>query len=96
MLTIMKQRFAQIVSENEINIPTSTTDNVVVEGLQILFGIFAVVAVLIVAISAFRIVISRGNAQDVAKARDAIIYASIGLVISMSAFIIVAFVVESV
>jgi hypothetical protein len=38
-------------------------------------------------------VISRGNAEAVAKARGAIIYATIGLVVMMSALGIVTFVV---
>lgn len=91
-------RLAQIIDPIDIpNVPTaSPTDNTITNALQFIFGVFAAVAVLIVALSAFRIVVSRGNAQDVSKARDAIIYASIGLVISMAAFIIVTFVVESV
>lgn len=91
-------RLAQIITPGEIpNVPKgSPTNNTITDALQFIFGVFAAVAVLIVAISAFRIVVSRGNAQDVSKARDAIIYASIGLIISMAAFIIVTFVVESV
>lgn len=80
-----------------MNVPQETLDDSTLQnGLQIVFGAFAAVAVLIIAIAAFRIVISRGNPQDVARSRDAIIYASIGLVVSMSAFIIVAFVVEGI
>ncbi len=89
-------RFAEIVIDpNEVHIPKGAADDSVLkEGLQILFGIAGSVAVLIIAISAFRIVISRGNAQDISKARDAIIYASIGLVVCLAAFMIVTFVVE--
>lgn len=89
-------RFSQIVNPDSINIPKSGADNSVIQdGLQILFGIAAAVAVLIIAISAFRLVISRGNSQDISKARDAIIFASIGLVICMTAFMIVTYVVEN-
>lgn len=65
-------------------------------GLQIFFGIAAAVALLIIAISALRITISRGNSQDVQKARDAIIYAAIGLAVTMTGFAIVTFVVNRV
>lgn len=85
---------AQIVNKDELNVPKGElSTNHLQEALQIALGIFAAVAVLIIAISAFRIIISRGNSQDVSKARDAIIYASIGLVICMTAFFIVGFVV---
>jgi hypothetical protein len=91
------QRFAQLVDENKLDIPKGDLTHArLTDGLQVLFGIAAAVAVLIIAISSLRIVISRGNSQDVTKARDAIIYASVGLVITMAAFAIVTFVVERV
>ncbi len=91
-------KFAAIINEDDINIPKTDLDTVggnspVITGLNIFFGIAAAVAVLVIAISALRIVISRGNSQDVTKARDAIIYASVGLVVIMTAFAIVTFVV---
>lgn len=90
-------RFAQTISPDDLDVPKgNVTSTTVTDGLQIIFGIFAAVAVLIIAISALRIVISRGNSQDVSKARDSIIFAAIGLVISMMAFTIVTFVVERV
>jgi hypothetical protein len=90
-------KLAQIIDEELINIP-KPDDGLISErvtiGLQIVFGIAAAVAVLIIAISALKIVISRGNSQDVQKARDSIIYAVVGLIITMSAFVIVTFVLE--
>ncbi len=91
----MPRRFAALIEEGDINIPMpddGLTSVRIQDGLRVMFGIMAAVAVLIIAISALRIVLSRGNSQDVQKARDAIIYASIGLAISMSAFAIVTFV----
>lgn len=96
----MKQlltRFAQLIPEDQIDIPKeSLQENAVLNGLEIFFGIAAAVALLIVGISAFRMVISRGNAQDVQKARDSILYAVIGLTITLSGFVIVTFVIERV
>lgn len=90
---------AQTVSidPNSLEVPQeSLSESVVTNGLQIFFGITAAVALLIIIISALRLVISRGNAQDVQKARDAIIYASVGLAITLSGFAIVTFVLERV
>lgn len=96
----MKQlftRFAQLIPEDQIDIPKETLrENTVLNGLEIFFGIAAAVAVLIVAISAFRLVISRGNSQDVQKARDSILYAVIGLAVTLSGYVIVTFVIERV
>lgn len=98
MTHYLKQFATQLITESEIDgVPKGgLSESRVTNGLEIFFGIAAAVAVLTIAISALRIVISRGNSQDVAKARDAIIYATIGLVITMSGFVIVSFVVERV
>ncbi len=92
------QAFAQTLRPEDIkNVPQQGVGETQVQaGLQIVFAIAGAVAVLIIAIAAFRIVISRGKSEDISKARNAIIYAAIGLVISMIAFMIVAFVVDNV
>lgn len=94
----MMNKIAQTLTEDDIrNVPRQQlSDESIQNGLSMVFAIAAAVAVLIIAISAFRIVISRGQSESVSKARNAIIYAAIGLVISMIAFMIVAFVVDNV
>ena len=61
--------------------------------LQVALGVFAVIAVLMIIISALNIVYAEGDSNKVAKARSSIIYALVGLVIAISAEIIVTFVV---
>lgn len=100
-LTHMKQQLshlAQLLVEEDVsNVPQAElSSSTITEVVQVVLAIFAAVAVLIIAISAFRIIISRGSSEDVGRARDAIIYASIGLIISMAAFAIVAFVIRRV
>lgn len=81
-------------SRQPLGLPrTDLTNNTLHNSIQTFLGIAAAVALLIIVISSFRMVISRGNSGDIAKARDAIIYASIGLVITMTAFAIVTFVI---
>lgn len=70
----------------------SATTSEVQTILQIVFGIIAAITVLIIVISGFRLVIAQGNPESVKKAREAIIAAIIGLVISLSAEILVSFV----
>ena len=60
--------------------------------LTLTFGILAALSVLFVVIGGLRLVISEGNPEDTAKARNTIIYAVVGLVIALSAEAIVAFV----
>lgn len=64
--------------------------------LSIFFGVMGAVAVLIIVIAAFQYVISAGDAGKVARAKDAIIYALVGLVVAIMAFAIVNFVLDGV
>ena len=59
--------------------------------LQIVFGIIGSVAVLIIVIAGLQLITSGGNPESVKKARDTILYAVVGLVIVVSAEIIVTF-----
>ncbi|MGF7229098.1 MAG: pilin [Candidatus Saccharibacteria bacterium] len=60
----------------------------------IVFGISGAIALLIIVIAGFQYVTSQGNPQSVAKAKNAIIYAGVGLVVLILANAIVAFVVK--
>lgn len=59
---------------------------------QIVFGIFGAVAVFMIVIGGLRFISAQGNPQEVAKARNTIIYAVIGLIVMMAAEGIVSFV----
>lgn len=61
--------------------------------LRLVFGIAGAIALLVITIAGFKYVISQGNPQEVAKAKDTILYALIGLAICILAFAIVGFVV---
>ena len=61
--------------------------------LQIVFSIVGVIALVVITLSGFRYVLSGGDPQSTARAKDAILYAVIGLVISISALAIVTFVI---
>ncbi len=60
--------------------------------LQIVFGVLGAVAVIIIVIAGLQFIASQGDPQGVAKARMTIIYAAIGLGISLMAEAIVTFV----
>ena len=93
MITMLLKSFADTSCNVEgycTNLPqaVASSDNIK-HLLQLVFGIFAVVAVLIIVIAAFNIVIAQGDSSKVAKQRGAIIYAFVGLALSLSAEIIV-------
>jgi hypothetical protein len=64
--------------------------------LQIVFGLAAGIAIIIIMLAALKYITSQGEPAEVAKAKNAIIYAVIGLAVCIFAFSIVAFVVRAV
>lgn len=62
--------------------------------LSIVFATTGAIALLIITIAGFKYVVSRGDPGAVAGAKNAIIYAVVGLIISITAFAIVTFVVN--
>jgi hypothetical protein len=75
-------------------VPQGTADSSTVESiLQFVFIAAGSISVIMIAIGGFKYVTSLGEGQAVAKAKDTILYAVIGLAVSMLAFAIVNFVV---
>lgn len=68
------------VKANEANVQT---------GFAILFGIIGAVAVIVIIIAAINLATAEGNPEKISVAKRAIIYAAIGLVIAISAEIII-------
>ena len=60
--------------------------------LHFVFGLAGILALLMISIAAFRYVISRGDAENIKKSKNTILYAIVGLVIAMSGYGIVTFV----
>jgi hypothetical protein len=86
------------IEESDINVPKPTPPNAatVQDALTFVFGILAAISFLMIVLSGMRYVLSRGNPDGLTKARNGIVYSAIGLVLAMSAFAIVRFVVRSV
>ena len=81
------------LAQFDVNLPDVPADDSAVEtALQIFFGIAFMISLLLVTIGALRFVTANGDPQNISKARNTIIYAVIGIVISASAFAIVTFV----
>lgn len=65
----------------EVNADPSQVQN----GLAALFGAFAAVAIIVIVIAAINFATSEGNPDNISRAKKTIIYALIGLIISLSA-----------
>ena len=80
----------------DVNLPkVNATFDTIKPVLSILFGVIALVAVIYIIVAGLQFINSQGDTQKVAKARQTILYAVIGLVIALSAEVIVLFVIGS-
>jgi type IV secretory pathway VirB2 component (pilin) len=64
--------------------------------LQLLFGALGSLAVLMILIGGIQFIISGDNPQDVSKARQTIIYALVGLLLAISAELIVTYILTNI
>jgi hypothetical protein len=69
------------------------TDDLVDKLIGITIGVVGALALLFIVIGGYRYVISQGNPQAVAQAKNTILYALIGLIVAISAQVIVSFVI---
>lgn len=90
------EQFSAVLDPDQLKIPkTSPTDRLATI-LQIVFAFAGAAALIIIIIAAIRMVLSMGNPEGFSRARNTIIYAVIGLVICISAYSLVTFVVNRV
>lgn len=93
----MKMFFAQIDTNQIHGLPNpSATSDTITTVLSIVFGVTASIAILMIVIAGFRYVIANGDPKDMADAKNTIIYALVGLLISLAAFSIVTFVLKGI
>lgn len=84
---------AQTITDNKVNVPkTDLGSNRVEDVLQLFFSIAGAVALLVIIIGALQYTISRGDANSIKKAKETIIYAVVGLVLCITGYGIVTFV----
>ncbi len=80
---------------NDVKIPhTPTQYESLIRIIEIVFPVLGALSLLMIVIAGFRYAISSGEPAAVAKAKNQIIYSMIGLLISIAAFVIVAFVIN--
>jgi hypothetical protein len=86
-----------IISEGDVDIPKpGLTDASITTVLQIVFGLLGGAAVIVLIIAGIQYSVSLGNPEATGKLRNTIIYAGVGLAISLAAFSIVTFVLDAI
>lgn len=74
-------------------LPQVSTDNRLQAIFNTVLAVTAAIAVLIIVLAGFRYILSQGDPNQVSQAKNAILYALVGLVVIAFAFAIVNFVV---
>lgn len=77
----------------DIDIPKLSADAVLTNGLNLLYTVAGIIAVLVIIIAGYTYVTSQGDSSAVTKAKNQILYAVIGLIIIFLAFAITWFVI---
>ncbi|HJP96867.1 MAG TPA: hypothetical protein VJ843_05890 [Candidatus Saccharimonadales bacterium] len=94
---MIKERLFMFAQE-KINVNplphSAASDDQINKAIAVTAQVTGAIALLIIIIAGLRYVTSQGNPQATAKAKNAIIYAGVGLAISLLAFSIVTFVVK--
>jgi hypothetical protein len=87
--------FAGVLSRGDVqNLPDAELGQTQIETvLRAVFGFAGGIALIMVVIGGFKYITSLGNAQNIAKAKDTILYALIGLAVCILGYAIVGFVI---
>lgn len=82
------------INPNEVGVPKVTADDSFVDGLLSVVYISAGIAlVVVIIVCGILYSISQGEAAKIQRAKNGILYAVIGIVIIMSAFVITNFII---
>jgi len=78
------------------NLPMSKPEAILVNGLSIFYFVVGVVAVVTIIIAGYYFVVGGNNPSTVSKAKTAVLYSVIGLIIIIVAFAITRFVIGNI
>lgn len=88
--------FGKLIDSLNLNPLPQVKGSFVHSLISILISITAAIALLIIVIAGFRYIVSQGDPKAVAKAKGAIIYALVGLLVAILAQAIVVFVFKGI
>ena len=86
------EQIAAKINPSEVGIEKIDANNVVLGVLNTVYFISGAAAVIVIIIAGILYTISDGDSNKIARAKNAILYAVVGLVIIMGAFVITGFI----
>lgn len=88
--------FAVKLDANKVGVEKINADTAITTVLDTVYLWGGTIAVLVIVIAGFIFVLSRGDAQQVTRARNAIIAAAAGLIIILAAFVVTHYILGNV
>ena len=89
----MFQRIAVAIDPSKVNIPTNDANSVLSGGLNAVYFAGGAACVIVIVVAGILYALSAGDSNQIKIAKNAILYAVVGLVVIMMAFAITAFVI---
>lgn len=86
-------QFAQKIDAGSSGIPTMNGDQLLTNALNLTYFIAGVVAVIVIISAGLMYTTSSGDSSRVAKAKNLLTYAIVGLVVVLTAFVITNFII---
>jgi len=87
------QLLAVAVKLDPGDIPTNSANDVLAGGLGLAYTAAGIVAVIVIILAGFKYVTAAGDSAAIAKAKNTILYAVVGLVVIILAFAVTWFVI---
>jgi hypothetical protein len=85
------------IKANQIGVPTSTGDIAtgIANVIKLMMTVVGMLSLVFLIVGGLRYVISTGDSKRVSQARETILYAVVGIIVSIAAYAIVSFVAKS-
>lgn len=88
----MEKIFAAVISKDKVAIPKVTGNDLLTNGLNIVYAVVGMVAVVMIIFAGYQYLTANGDSAKASNAMKTILYAVIGLVVVIMAFAITNFI----
>lgn len=86
------QTFAQKIDAGSVGVPVTSPDTSLIAILNTIYAWAGIIAVIVIIIAGYFYVTSGGNPSQTKRAREAVIYSVVGIVVIIMAFTITQFI----
>lgn len=84
------------VPSSDVGVPAVEASVLIANIVTAVFSLLGLICVVVIIAAGFRYVTSQGDSSSVSKAKNAILYAVVGLIVAILAFAITRFIADSV